>query len=54
MSLLIIPKVISSSLTTRCIRTMATILSLSEIIPSPCSYYLKEGLVYITLANLSL
>jgi len=47
------PKVPSSS-TTRRIRTVAAILSLSEIILSPCFYYLKEGLVYITLANPSL
>jgi len=48
------PKAISSSLTARRARTVAAILSLSEIMPSPCSYYLKEGLVYIALANPSL
>jgi len=32
-------------------RTMALILLLGEIIPSPCSYCVKEGLVYITLAS---
>ena len=32
-------------------RTIALILSLGEIILSLCSYYAKEGLVYITLAS---
>jgi len=48
------PKVSSLSLTVCRARTIAAILSLSEIILSLCSRYLKEGLVYITLANLSL
>jgi len=51
MLLLIIPKVISSSLTACRIRTIAAILSLSKIIPSLYSRYLKKGLVYITLVN---
>jgi len=32
-------------------RTITTILSLGKIILSLYSYYLKEGLVYITLAS---
>jgi len=48
------PKAISFSSTARRIRTIATILSFSKIIPSPYSYYLKEGLVYIALVNPSL
>jgi len=32
-------------------RTITAILSLSEIIPSLCSRYTKEGLVYIILAS---
>jgi len=32
-------------------RTIAAILSLGKIILSPCSYYAKEGLVYITLVS---
>ena len=47
------PKAISSSLMARRVRTVAAILSLSKIILSPYSYYLKEGLVYITLVSLS-
>ena len=31
--------------------TVALILSLGEIMLSLCSYYAKEGLVYITLAS---
>ena len=45
------PKAISLSLTIRRARTIATILSLGEIILSPCSRYTKEGLVYIALAS---
>jgi len=52
--LLIIPKAISSSLTAYRARTIAAILSLSKIIPSPYSRCLKEGLVYIALVNPSL
>jgi len=48
------PKAISSSLTARRVYTVTAILSLSKIILSPYSRYLKEGLVYIILANLSL
>jgi len=32
-------------------RTIAAILSLSKIIPSPYSRYAKEGLVYIALVS---
>jgi len=53
-SLLTIPKAVSLSSTVRHTYTIAAILSLSEIIPSPCSRYLKEGLVYIALASPSL
>jgi len=45
------PKAISSSLTACRACTVATILSLSKIIPSLYSCYLKEGLVYVALAN---
>jgi len=31
--------------------TITTILSLGKIILSPCSRYIKEGLVYVTLAS---
>jgi len=48
------PKVISSLYAQRRAYTVAAILSLSKIILSPYSRCLKEGLVYITLANLSL
>jgi len=30
---------------------VAAILLLSEVMPSPCSYCVKEGLVYIALAS---
>ena len=43
------PKVSSSSYTQRRARTVAAILLLSEITPSPCSRCAKEGLLYITL-----
>jgi len=45
------PKASSSSSFQRYARTMAAILSLGEVMPSPCSCYTKEGLVYITLAS---
>jgi len=32
-------------------RIVTSILSLGEIIPSPYSYYAKEGLVYIALVS---
>jgi len=41
----------SSTQAQRYTRTVTSILSLSRIILSPCSYYAKEGLVYITLAS---
>ena len=45
------PKAISSSLTLRRARTVASILSLGKIMPSPCSRCVKKGLVYIALAS---
>jgi len=48
------PKAISSLHAQRRACTIAAILFLSKIIPSPYSYCLKKGLVYIALANLSL
>jgi hypothetical protein len=45
------PKVTSSLQAYRRTRTVAAILSLSEIILSLCSRYTKEGLVYIALAS---
>jgi len=45
------PKASSFSLIARRSYTVAAILSLSEIMLSPCSRYAKEGLVYITLAS---
>jgi len=32
-------------------RTITTILSLGEIMLSPYSHYIKEGLVYVALAS---
>jgi len=46
------PKASSSLYTQRRARTIAAILSLGKIMPSLYSYYAKEGLVYIALANL--
>jgi len=41
-----------SSLQAQCrARTVASILSLSKIMPSPCSYCAKEGLVYVALVS---
>ena len=48
------PKAPSSSLTVYYTYTVTIILSLSNIILSPCSRYIKEGLVYIALASPSL
>jgi len=45
------PKASSSLYAQRCVRTVAAILLLGEIMPSPCSYYAKEGLVYVALAS---
>jgi hypothetical protein len=45
------PKASSSLHAQRYTRTITTILLLGEIIPSPCSRYAKEGLVYVTLAS---
>jgi len=46
------PKASSSSLhAQRYARTVATILSLGEIMPSPYSRYAKEGLVCVALAS---
>ena len=45
------PKVTFLSFTARRARTVAAILSLSKIILSLYSRYLKKGLVYITLAS---
>ena len=45
------PKASSFLYTQRYTRTIATILSLGKIIPSLYSRYVKEGLVYITLAS---
>ena len=45
------PKAISSLYTQRYAYTIATILSLGEIMLSLYSRYLKEGLVYIVLAS---
>jgi len=45
------PKASSSSYAQRRARTVAAILLLGEIMPSPCSYCAKEGLVYVTLAS---
>jgi len=47
------PKAPSSSQAQRRARTIAAILSLSEIILSLYSRCLKKGLIYIMLANLS-
>ena len=52
--MLIIPKAPSSSLTAYYAYTVIVILSLNKIILSLYSRYLKKGLVYIALANLSL
>ena len=49
--LFIIPKVSSSLYTQRYAYTITAILSLGEIMLSPCSRCAKEGLVYITLAS---
>jgi len=49
--LLIIPKVTSLSSIARYARTITMVLLLGEIIPSPCSYYAKEGLVYVILVS---
>ena len=45
------PKAISLLSIVRRAYTITAILLLDEIIPSPCSCYAKEGLVYITLAS---
>ena len=45
------PKVTSLSSTARRAYTIAAILLLGKIIPSPYSRYAKEGLVYITLVS---
>jgi len=45
------PKVISLLSIVWRAYTITAILSLSKIIPSPYSCYVKEGLVYITLAS---
>jgi len=45
------PKASSSLHAQRYAHTIAAILSLGEIIPSPCSRCIKEGLVYIALAS---
>jgi len=45
------PKVTSLSSIARRARTITVVLSLGEIILSPCSRCVKEGLVYITLAS---
>jgi len=45
------PKAPSSSSIVYQFYTVAIILSLGEIILSLCSYYAKEGLVYIILAS---
>ena len=49
--LLIIPKVTSLSSTARRARTVAVVLLLGKIMPSPYSRCAKEGLIYITLAS---
>jgi len=45
------PKVTSLSSTAYRACTVAIVLLLGEIMPSPCSYYAKEGLVYVALAS---
>jgi len=45
------PKVTSFSSIARYARIIAIVLLLGKIMLSPCSYYMKEGLVYITLAS---
>ena len=45
------PKAISLSSTVRRARTVAAILSLGEIMSSPCSRCAKEGLVCVTLVS---
>jgi len=45
------PKASSSLYAQRRVRTVAIILLLGEIMLSPCSYCVKEGLVYIILAS---
>jgi len=45
------PKVSSFLYAQRYARTIAAILLLGKIIPSPYSYCAKEGLVYIALAS---
>jgi len=45
------PKAPSSSQAQRYTHTIAAILSLGKIMPSLYSCYIKEGLVYITLAS---
>jgi len=45
------PKAISLSSIVRRAYTIAAILSLGEIMPSPCSRCAKEGLVCVTLVS---
>ena len=45
------PKASSSLYAQRRARTIAAILLLGEIMPFPCSYCAKKGLVYIVLAS---
>ena len=44
------PKAPSSLQSQRHTYTITVILSLGKIMPSPCSYCLKEGLVYIAIS----
>jgi len=46
------PKASSSSSIARRSYTVAAILSLGKIMPSPYSRYIKEGLVYVALVSL--
>jgi len=45
------PKAPSSSLTLYYAYMVSSILLLGEVMPSPCSYYAKEGLVCVALAS---
>jgi len=45
------PKASSSLYAQRRACTIAAILLLGEIIPSPCSYCAKKGLICVTLAS---
>jgi len=45
------PKASSSLYAQQRARTIAIILLLGKIIPSPCSYYAKKGLICVTLVS---